>query len=67
MVCGTVIHCLLLTKTLSMFILENCLRNDLAIVTHTNTVTSSVEKPRHVQQFTPLTNFGERPSAESPN
>ena len=35
--------------------------------THTLSMTSSAEKNRHGQQFTPLTKFGERPSADSPN
>ena len=35
--------------------------------TQTHSMTSSAEKPRHGRQFTPLTKFGERPSADSPN
>ena len=35
--------------------------------TQTHNMTSSVEKPRHGQQFTSLTNFRERLSADSPN
>ena len=33
------------------------------LLTQTHSMTSSADKPRHGQQFTPLTKFGERPSA----
>ena len=35
--------------------------------TQIHSMTSSAEKPRHGRKFTPLTKFGERPSADSPN
>ena len=39
---------------------------NISYPTQTHNMTSSVEKPKHGQQFTPLTKFGERPSADSP-